>query len=531
MKIRYYAVDHAQTLTSTPWEANCHRQLSFSHPRRQSEYHQLPAHIFDQLPHEIYSRITSHLEATYTSGPEIDDSGRKQALRTLCLTSKGWAKAAIEHLYSNLVLPSSIASQKRSRRFSVTRSKSPLDLLVRTLSEAPSLAFLIQSVHVSTPLARELNGGNVSPSQRRTAHRLLRNVIEMCTEVEHVSGYSPPATKEHAEWYGLLFSCERLRSHAWMLDLDQAPIFNLGRFTDLHDKWQCLETLVLCRTNVSSAVMGRGLISTIANRLPSLQHLMISNFSKEDFHNGTLLSLKPLLSLRLENLPGITDQGLDQLSDSPAASPLSSLSLINLELTSLQTIQNLLSNLARLRRFRFVQNTSPTLTSHTPNKKHNILSSPTLEYLHWDTLLPGPATSALAASIAANSLPNLRSLKAPSDPKGELQALCLPIQRSALNASDIEFLNRFDPDVRVRSLRLSRLQAQVRLRENKRTPLVGSVVADEEGGLSRSTTQAIGEGLGDVTSQIEYLLEPDVEGREEALASLGDAAGRFEVLF
>ena len=223
---------------------------------------------------------------------------------------------------------------------------------------------------------------------------------------------------------------------------------------------------------------------------------MISNFSKEDFHNGTLLSLKPLLSLRLENLPGITDQGLDQLSDSPAASPLSSLSLINLELTSLQTIQNLLSNLARLRRFRFVQNTSPTLTSHTPNKKHNILSSPTLEYLHWDTLLPGPATSALAASIAANSLPNLRSLKAPSDPKGELQALCLPIQRSALNASDIEFLNRFDPDVRVRSLRLSRLQAQVRLRENKRTPLVGSVVADEEGGAVEKYDAGYRRGFG-----------------------------------
>ena len=191
MKIRYYAVDHAQTLTSTPWEANCHRQLSFPHPRRQSEYHQLPAHIFDQLPHEIYSRITSHLEATYTSGPEIDDSGRKQALRTLCLTSKGWAKAAIEHLYSNLVLPSSIASQKRSRRFSVTRAKSQLDLLVRTLNEAPSLAFLIQRVHVSRALASELAGVAVSPSQRRSAHRLLRNVIETCTEVEHFSGYCP----------------------------------------------------------------------------------------------------------------------------------------------------------------------------------------------------------------------------------------------------------------------------------------------------------------------------------------------------
>jgi hypothetical protein len=121
---------------------------------------------------------------------------------------------------------------------------------------------------------------------------------------------APPAIKEHAEWFRLLFSCERLRSHAWMLGLEQAPIYNLGRFTDLHDNWQCLETLVLSRTNVSSAVMGPGILATIANRLPSLKHLMVSNFSKEDFHNGTLLSLKPLQSLRLENLDGVTDQGL-----------------------------------------------------------------------------------------------------------------------------------------------------------------------------------------------------------------------------
>jgi hypothetical protein len=538
MKVRYYAVNQPPTLTSTPWDADRHKRLSFSPSRQQLACHQLPAHVFEQLPHEIYSRITGHLEATYTTGPAVDDSGRKQALRTLCLTSKRWAKAAIEHLYSNLVLPSSIASS-RSRRFSVTRPKSQLDLLVRTLCEAPSLAFLIQSVHVSTVLSRELTGVNVSPSQRRSAHRLLRNVIETCTEVELVSGYSPPATKEHAEWFGLLFSRENLRSHAWMLDLDQTPLYNLSHFTDMHDNWQCLQTLVLCKTNVSSAILGPGIISAIANRLPSLHHLMISNFSKEDFHNGTLLSLKPLLSLRLENLPGITDQGLAQLADSPAASSLSSLSLINLDLASLRTIQTLFSNLSRLRRFRFVQNTSPTtLASHTTN---NLLSSPTLEYLHWDpSLLPSPATSILAASMAAHPslLPNLRTLKAPSDPEGRIQALCRPITRRALTASDVEFLHRFDHGARVRSLRLSRLQAQLRVWEGRPRSSVGSVVADE-GGLWKRRGAATVDGLclGDVASRIEYALEPDVEGtgEEEALASLGvvvgDGVARFEVLF
>lgn len=536
MKVRYYALDHTPTLTSTPWEADRQRRLSFSHPRLRSGPNQLPAHVFEQLPHEIYSCITGHLEATYTTDPAINDSGRKQALRTLCLTSKGWAKAAIEHLYRNLVLPSSVASslaQKKNRRFSMTRPKSQLDYLVRTLNEAPSLAFLIQRVHVSTNLARELAGEAVSASQRRTAHRLLRNVIETCTEVEHVSGYSPPVVREHAQWYRLLFSCERLRSHAWMLDLNQIPSFPLGRFTDSHDNWQYLETLVLSRTSMSSAAMGHGIIATMANRLPSLQNLMVSNFSKEDFHNGTLLSLKPLRSLRLENLEGVTDQGLKQLADSPKASSLSSLSLINLELTSLRTIQNLFVNLTRLRRLRLVQNTSPTFPVGHTNNKTSLLSSPSLEYLHWDTLLAGPAAiSVLATSIATACLPNLRTLKSPSDPNGELQALCRPISRCALMTSDVEFLQRFDPDSCVRSLRLSRLQAQLRVLESRRRrpSEVGVAVSDE--GEWMGKTRVVGEGLGGVASGIEYALEPDVEGRGEALASLGDVCtGRFEGLF
>jgi hypothetical protein len=59
------------------------------------------------------------------------------------------------------------------------------------------------------------------------------------------------------------------------------------------------------------------------------------------------------------------------------------------------------------------------------------------------------------------------------------------------------------------------------------------VAVSDEGERTRSM-RVMCEDLGDVTSQIEYSLEPDVEGRgDKAVASLGDVAGagRFEILF
>lgn len=524
-RARYYSFEETPTLTRTPWEVERSKKHPQAHLTRRKGSLQLPAHVFEQLPHEIYSCILGHLEAQYTKGPAVDIAGRKQALLTLCLTSKRWAKVAIEHLYCDLVLPSNSnnARQKRTRRLSITKPKSQLDILLRTLNEAPSLAFLIRRIQIPTALAKELAGEDVSLSQRRAAHRSLRDVLEICTEVEFVSGYTAPATQEYAEWFGLLFSCERIRAHAWLLSLDQAPVFNYGQFVDLHERWEWLETLVLCKNDFSDASMGPGIISGITRRLCSLKHLMVSNFGKDDFHNGTLLSLGPLNSLRLENLDGVTDQGLAQFASSPNAYSLESLSLINLELTSLRTLQQLLQHLTRLRRLRFVQNTSPTLlpgTSQTSNR--NSLASKTLQYLHWDTLIAGGAIFALARSISSASLPNLRELKVPSDTDGSLQALCRPIHRCALTASDVQFLNSVDMDRCTRSLRLSRLQAQLRVRESRRRPSMSVVISDEA--EQTQHTHVIGSYLGDVTSRIEYLLEPDVKGKDEALASLGDVA-------
>lgn len=427
----------------------------------------------------------------------------------------------IEHLYRDLWLPSSVATNKRARRFSMARPRSRLELLLRTLNEAPSLSFLIRRIHVTEALVRELEGTDTSTAQRRAANQMLRDVVDICTEVELVSGYNPPATREYVDWYKLLFSRGRISSHVWLLDLRKSPVFSMGHFVDLHERWQWLETLVLCKTDPSDIVVGPGIISTIANRLWSLKHLMVSGFGREDFHNGTLLALNPLQSLRLENLEGITDQGVFQLAQSRNAFSLESLSLVDLELVSIRTIQALLVSLTQLRRFRFVQNTSPTLlVGASLHNRRNTLYSDSIEYLHWDTLIPGPAIESLAQSIEIGAFPSLRKMKAPSDPNGSLQALCRPTHRQSLTADDLKFLDSIDQDRYTRSLRLSRLQAQLRVRETRSRPSLSVVISDEEEQIQQ--THVIGSYLGDVRSKVEYSLEPDMQDGQEALASLRD---------
>ena len=527
-KPRYYALNHgpATALTKTAREKDLSKRVSplwwagSGLKQEQAKSDELPAHVFEQLPHEIYSCILGYLLATYTDGPKVDLSGRKRAIRTICLTSKRWAKVGIEHMYRDLWLPSSATGNKRARRFSMAKPKSRLELLLRTLDEAPSVRLLIRRIHITEALARELDGIDTSNAQRKAAHNMIREVVETCTEAELVTGYNPPATLEHAEWYKLLFSRPRINAHAWSLDLRKPPVFSMGRFTDFHEKWQRLETLVLCKTDSSDSVLGLGIISALTNSLRSLRHLMISGFGKDDFHNGTLFALKPLRSLRLENLEGVTDQGIFQLSQSRNAFSLESLSLIGLELASMRTIQALLENMPRLRRFRLVQDASPTLLMGSGSQnRRNALGSASLEYLHWDTLLPGPATESLAQSIKTGSFPSLRTLKALCDPNGSLQALCRPILGRPLTTDDLTFLDTIDQDRYTRSLRLSRLQAHLRVRDTQSQPSVNIVVSDEEKQIQQ--TDVIGSYVGDVMSKVEYVLEPDVQGEQEALSSLG----------
>lgn len=63
----------------------------------------------------------------------------------------------------------------------------------------------------------------------------------------------------------------------------------------------------------------------------------------------------------------------------------------------------------------------------------------------------------------------------------------------------------------------------MRVRESRARPSFSLVVSDEEEGSEQR--HVIGDYLGDVRSGIEYSLEPDVEGEEEALVSVEGICG------
>jgi hypothetical protein len=264
--------------------------------------------------------------------------------------------------------------------------------------------------------------------------------------------------------------------------------------------------------------MPPGTISAMMQKLPSLQHLVLSGLYPDDFHNGTLLMLPPLKSLRLEELHGITDQGLEQLARSRLAFSLEKLSLCGLELTSLRTIQVLLSEIDHLKHFTLHQDTAPQLSqTHIIASTNFSLSSSSLEYLHWDTLALGHGVTILANSIASGRFPSLRKIKVPCDFDGAIQRLCRPISSRPLTPDDTNILEVLENHWGYfRSLRYSQVHAQIRIRECRKQPSVNVVVQDEDDNVQHE--HAIGSYLGNIASNIEYSLEPAVEGTSTALA-------------
>lgn len=194
--------------------------------------------------------------------------------------------------------------------------------------------------------------------------------------------------------------------------------------------------------------------------LPSLRNLCISNFDADAFPDTALLCLPALETLRLENLPGVTDAGLAQYTSRPESAVLKSLALVEPNIDSLLIISKILASLRSLERFKIVQTEKcPTLHSEGIIFQP-LIASASLRFLHWDVACPNPSTaltkldfapfakplqhvdtpnSHLAQSILAGGFPQLDALRAPSDiePPGALQAVCQPIPRGqALIQSD-----------------------------------------------------------------------------------------------
>ena len=178
--------------------------------------------------------------------------------------------------------------------------------------------------------------------------------------------------------------------------------------------------------------------------------------------------------------------------------------------------------LSRLRRFRLVQHTSPEPRyGLDPMARRSLLPSASVEYLHWDTYIQGNSATTLANSIKAGSLPRLRTVKVLNDMDGAVQALCRPVARQPLTAADMKRLERAEDGRSSGDLKCAQIRAQLRTRERGQQPSFNVVIQDEDDEVQH--THVIGSYLGDVHSNIDYSLAPDVEGSAKALASVEDA--------
>lgn len=353
---------------------------------------------------------------------------------------------------------------------------------------------------------------------------MVRDLILKCRNLEHIRGYAPVTLESNKAFFDALASCNMLKSHAWRIPgFDSAPhSMDISRFHK-SPAFSLLETLVISQS-VNGCGTGIGTISGIIQRLPSLKHLALQNIPPGDFHNGTLLSLPALESLRLEEVHGVSDQGIEQLAYARLATSLERLVLVGLELTSLQTLQTLLANLLRLRSFGLAQKTSPEIShvlSVTASSTNFSLASPSIIYLHWDVLAPGNSVVMLANSIAAGKFPSLKKVKIPCDDDGVVQGLCRPITLQSITEDDKAMLEQWQRSYSIeRPLRVSQIQSQMRVRKERKQPSLMVVVQDEDN--STKQTHVIGSYLGNVASQVEYSLDEAVEGSGSAIARIED---------
>lgn len=343
---------------------------------------------------------------------------------------------------------------------------SRLRLLRRTLRERKLLANLVLELRVPELDLPTVNGKQNAQMQMQEYRDLVASVVMVCPNLERLVGFSAPYYHEFDRLTHALSTRKQLKEHTWIIGenaavkersrcqsppglLDQHQVYE---FLNYHASWSKLETLMLESFNMQG-IMEHGTFLRMFNLLPSLRHLCLSGFDSDDFTDRTLLFLPPLVSLRLENLRGVTENGISHYASRPEARCLQSLSLIEQNITSLLVISKILASLRRLERFNIVQaSTTPTLPSDLLVFQP-LLASSSLQYLHWDIASADPVAalnkldstpftgqlrdvdspnSYLAQSILNDGFPSLRSLRAPSDidPPGALQSVCQPARNS-----------------------------------------------------------------------------------------------------
>lgn len=314
--------------------------------------------------------------------------------------------------------------------------------------------------------------------EREEIVNMVASLVMACPFLERLTGFNISYTHAFDRLSHALSTRPNLRERVWLLSENDVELYdedeNAGyylaacdpteRFLELNAKHPLLTTCVLYQEqhHTTTSLNFRSTVGTL-RQLPALRHLCISGLSASSFTNLGLNALPlNLESLRLENLPGINDNGLQRFANSELAKSITCLKLVDLDLTNLITISNIFSSrFPNLLKFSIVQRKAPGLASRVSVPD---FYAALLEHLHWefrsdagplpalssssDTSLDQAdsgtfpftnsepicclATSVLATSIQEGGFPSLRRIRIPHDPQGVIQALCKPLATALL---------------------------------------------------------------------------------------------------
>jgi hypothetical protein len=479
-----------------------------------------------KLPPEVLSCILQHLRNIHEANNSVSCSSCfNRDAYNLALVSRAWDAAVKKELYHRIRLDGldSPSQLKRHKLQAGVRFK----LLRRTLKDRTARAATVRELRVSNP----------SPNADVPEKILdqIASIVMVCPNLESFTGVHPSYTHEFSRLFQALGTRKKLKTHLWLIgdnkEISDNATWSLppgivtperaSMFLEFHTLWHNLKTLVLHAQ--PGAILEHGMFVSMFRLLPSLEHVSVSSFDADDFNDATLLSLRPLTSLRLAYLPGITLNGISAFTTSQQRYKLESLSLISLPVLSLLMISKILYNL-RLKRFIFSQQRVPVIPEDAfvimP-----VLTSRTLEYLHWDIQAPQGADTAtphLAASIFHHGFPRLRTIRAPSD-SGTLQSLCAPLAQINLPSDKFSSAGRNlagAAQTPGHSLRAARTRAQARIEAARKNVGVRLIVSDVDGKTSQDILYP--GWMGRVGSPLKYVLDSDLGNPDRALVQEED---------
>jgi len=556
-----------------------------------------PGTGFKKLPEEILLVILAELRKLHLEAGSLSCSTCwMRDLVNLSLSSQKWWRAARCALYEDIQLSGSDSALHTKKKYKLKWGVR-LRLLRRTLRARPDLAAYVKSLKVPS-----MPTGVKGKKEQEEYLDLVASLIMVCPNLERLPGFYPAYNHTFSRFVHALSTRPDLKEVVWVINpsptqrqhrytssddaqyLDPllAPAALLPEqcvdFLTYHSNWSHLKTLIL-HSNPGGTIDSL-LFSDICNYVPSIENLHVSSFPMPAFNDSTLISLPPLKSLRLEDLPGITPTGLSNYACEATSNTLTSLSLVSLPLLSLPVLARLFSHLVNLKRFTLSQASAPSLPIGTEIYLHPYLVSPNLEYLHWEITDPDNdrASGILAKSILHSGFPCLRTIRAPTDFEGKFQALCKPRARidfpvyrnrdfgngdmsqstsissvsspsSAWSAMTSPVRPNFlmsprrssfsttmppptciedDPETKKRgiSLQAARRMAQNRIDASQTVPRFHIIVWDEHNRLVER--YQVGGFVGTVLSTISYSLKPDVDGADEAVVSVEGPCGLLD---